>query len=135
MSTNPRVEGLWTMRVGEREASLKALEEAIVKHGGEPVLIFDRLRSDAAFTQRVAKLLLRDGIESSIHHKLARAVMSYNFWGAEEWSSFFGVNFTKKQLREVKEFPWSLDVLNSTCPLCGNRVRDCHFAFVGLDRI
>ncbi|MBI2450877.1 MAG: hypothetical protein HYV52_00850 [Parcubacteria group bacterium] len=45
------------------------------------------------------------------------------------------MNFSQKQLRQVAEFPWGEDIINSTCPLCGKVVKDCHFAFVGLDRI
>ncbi|MBI1999093.1 MAG: hypothetical protein HYS74_00360 [Parcubacteria group bacterium] len=79
--------------------------------------------------------MLRGGLDASIHQKLARTVMGKNFFGVEDWSVLYGVNFSQKQLRQVAEFPWGEDILNSTCPLCGKVVKDCHFAFVGLDRI
>ena len=94
-----------------------------------------RLRSDNDYAKRVAEFMLRGGLDASIHQKLARAVMGKNFFGVEDWSALYGVNFTQKQLRQVAEFPWGEDILNSTCPLCGKVVKDCHFAFVGLDRI
>jgi len=57
-------------------------------------------------------------------------------WGAEEWSTFYGVRFTEKQLREVAEFPWSEDVLNAPCPFHkGKSVKETHFAFLGLEKI
>ncbi len=65
----------------------------------------------------------------------ARDIMGKNFFGIEDWATLYGANFSQKQLREVAEFPWSEDILNSTCPLCGKTVKDCHFAFLGLDRL
>ena len=94
-----------------------------------------RLRAESDYAKRVAEFMLRGGLDTSIHQKLARTVMGKNFFGVEDWSALYGVNFTQKQLRQVAEFPWGEDILNSTCPLCGKVVKDCHFAFVGLDRI
>ncbi len=81
------------------------------------------------------KSTTQSGLDASIHQKLARAVMGKNFFGVEEWSALYGGNFSQKQLRQVAEFPWGEDILNSTCPLCDKVVKNCHFAFVGLDRI
>jgi hypothetical protein len=61
--------------------------------------------------------------------------MGKNFFGVEEWSVLYDVKFSQKQLRQAAEFPWGEDILNSTCPFCGKVVKDCHFAFLGLDRI
>lgn len=72
---------------------------------------------------------------TACYQKITREIMGKNFFGVEDWSALYGVNFSQKQLRRVAEFPWSEDILNSTCPLCGKVVKDCHFAFVGLDRI
>jgi hypothetical protein len=58
-----------------------------------------------------------------------------NFFGVEEWSILYDVKFSQKQLRQAAEFPWGEDILNSTCPFCGKVVKECHFAFLGLDRI
>lgn len=66
---------------------------------------------------------------------LWKAVLGSNFFGVDEWERLYGVSFTEKQLCEVIEFPWSESILNSACPLCGKTVKDCHFAFLGLDRI
>ncbi len=96
-----------------------------------------RLRSDKDYARRVAEFMLRGGIDGSVHHKLARATMDQNFFGVEEWewTTLYGANFSKKQLRDAGKFPWGEDILNSTCPLCGKVVKDCHFAFLGLTAI
>lgn len=122
--------GLWKVEFGELGATLKVLQD----HGVTPDHLA-RLRAEPDYAKRVAEFMLRGGLDASIHQKLARAVMGKNFFGVEDWSALYGVNFSQKQLRQVAEFPWGEDILNSTCPLCGKVVKDCHFAFVGLDRI
>lgn len=122
--------GLWKVEFGELGATLKVLQD----HGVTPDHLA-RLRAEPDYAKRVAEFMLRGGLDASIHQKLARAVMGKNFFGVEDWSALYGVNFSQKQLRQVAEFPWGEDILNSTCPLCGKAVKDCHFAFVGLDRI
>jgi hypothetical protein len=122
--------GLWKVEFGELGATLKGLQD----YGVTPDHLA-RLRAEPDYAKRVAEFMLRGGLDASIHQKLARAVMGKNFFGVEDWSAFYGVNFSQKQLRQVAEFPRGEDILNSTCPLCGKVVKDCHFAFVGLDRI
>lgn len=122
--------GLWKVEFGELGATLKVLQD----HGVTPDHLA-RLRAEPDYAKRVAEFMLRGGLDASIHQKLARAVMGKNFFGVEDWSALYGVNFSQKQLRQVAEFPWGEDILNSTCPLCGKVVKDCHFVFVGLDRI
>ncbi len=95
-----------------------------------------RLRSDPDYARRVAQYMLRGGIDGSVHHKLARAVMGQNFFGVEEWATLYNLNFSKKQLREVSEFPWGEDVLGAACPFNKSKaVRETHFAFLGLDKL
>lgn len=72
--------------------------------------------------------------KSKIDWKRARKIMEPNFFSAKDWATLYGANFSQKQLRQVAEFPWGEDILNSTCPL-GKTVKDCHFAFLGLDRL
>lgn len=93
-----------------------------------------RLRAEPEYAKRVAEFMLRGGIEGSVHHKLAHAILGKNFFGVEEWSALFGLNFSNKQLREIGEFPWGEDILNSTCLLCGKIVKECHFAHLGLNK-
>lgn len=128
--TSTTQSGLWKVEFGELGATLKMLQD----HGVTPDHLA-RLRAEPDYAKRVAKFMLRGGLDASIHQKLARAVMGNNFFGVEDWSALYGVNFSQKQLRQVAEFPWGEDILNSTCPLCGKVVKDCHFAFIGLDRL
>jgi len=126
-STN--LSGLWTASYGEIGASLKALED----HGVTTEHLA-RLRAESDYAKRVAEFMLRGGLEGSVHQKLARAILGKNFFGIEEWATLYGVNFTNKQLREVANFPWNEDVLNTPCPFHkGKSIKETHFAFLGLD--
>ncbi|TAN57399.1 hypothetical protein EPN15_04375 [Patescibacteria group bacterium] len=128
-STN-RKNGLWTASFGEIGATLKALQDY-----GVTLEHLARLRAEPEYAKRVAEYILRGGVEYSEHHKLARALMNQNFFGIEDWTRFYKVSFSWEQLRQTPEFPWNKDILLSTCPLCCKIVKDCHFAFLGLDRI
>ena len=122
--------GLWTIGFGELGATLKALQDHGVTHDH-----LARLRADPGYAKWVAEFMLQVDLDAPINHKNVRAVMGKNFFGVEDWSAFYSANFNQRQLRQVAKFPWSEDILNSTCPLCGEVVKDCHFAFLGLDRI
>lgn len=123
--------GLWTASYGEIGASLKSLQD-----NGVTLDHLARLRSDADYAKRIAEFMLRGGIDGSVHCKLARALMGQNFFGVEEYATLYGVNFSKKQLREVSEFPWGEDVLNGPCPFNKSKaVRETHFAFLGVDKL
>jgi len=65
--------------------------------------------------------------------KNALARLGPNFFGVDEWYKYFNIIFSPKQLEKIAEFPWDQKVLDSKCPICGERVKDCHFAFMGLD--
>ncbi len=127
---NTTQDGLWTATFGEVGATLKSLQDH-----GVTLEHLARLRAEPEYAKRVAEYILRGGVDGSVHHKLARALMSKNFFGIEDWATLYGANFAQMQLRQVAEFPWGEDVLASTCPLCGKTVKDCHFAFLGLDRL
>ncbi len=127
MSTTQQ-SGLWTLSYGEIGATLKSFQD----NGVAPEHLA-RLRSDTAYAKRVSEFMLRGGIDGSIHHKLARAVLGNNFFGVEEWATLYGASFTKKQLREIAEFPWGEDILSSPCPFVKDKlVKDTHFAFLGI---
>lgn len=129
-STNQTKSGLWTAGFGEVGATLSALE----KHGVTPDHLA-RLRGEDTYAKRVAEFMLRGGLEGSVHQKLARAIMGKNFFGIEDWSALYGVNFSQKQLRAIAEFPWGEDILSSPCPFHkGKTIRETHVAFLGLDR-
>ncbi len=57
-------------------------------------------------------------------------------FGTDDWQKVYGITFTKKQIEAVGKFPWSDEVLSSSCPFNpGKMVRETHFAFVGLDTV
>lgn len=123
-------DGLWTVEFGELGATLKALQN----HGVTPDHLA-RLRAEDDYAKRVAEFMLRGGLEGSVHQKLARAILGKNFFGIEDWSALYGVNFSQKQLRTIAEFPWGEDILNSPCPFYkGKLIRETHGAFLELDR-
>jgi len=83
---------------------------------------------------KVVKFIQNGGFEPTTSQKRARKIMGRNFFGVEEWSSLYGVNFSNKQICEAAEFPWSEDVLNAPCPFYkGKSIKETHFAFLGLD--
>lgn len=128
---NTTKNGLWTASYGEIGATLKVLQD-----NGVTVEHLARLRGEPDYAKRVAEFMLRGGLEGSVHQKLARAIMGKNFFGVEEWSTLYGVNFTKKQLRGVAEFPWGEDILNAPCPFVRSKsIKETHFAFLGLQTI
>lgn len=123
--------GLWTVEYGKLGATLKALQDY-----GVTTDHLARLRADPDYAKQVAKfMIIKGGPSPSVHHKIIGAIMGDNFFGVEDWSALNGVDFTRQQLRQVAKFPWSKDILISTCPFCGKVVKDCHFAFIGVDRL
>lgn len=70
--------------------------------------------------------------------KETKEIMGNNFWGVEDWLATTNrVKFTKNQLKELDEFGWDENILNSKCPFlfCDKVVKDCHFAFLGIETI
>ena len=62
--------------------------------------------------------------------------MDKNFFGIEDWTSLYGAKFSQKQLRQVTQFPWGEDVLNSPCPFTkGKTIRETHVAFLGIEKL
>ena len=94
-----------------------------------------RIGSDPEYAKLVAEFMTRGGLDGSFHYRFARAIMRENFFGPEDWSNNYGVRFSKKQLRQIADFPWNEDILESTCQLCGQVVKGCHFGFLGIDSI
>jgi len=130
------VPGFWQMQVSEREASLKALEDAIRVQGGNPQELMDLFRTDPQYANLIAQAMLRRGHVDSVDMRLARLILGNNLFGLEEWETLYGVKFTKKQRREAGKFPWSESVLTGSCPFNpGKQIKDTHFAFLGITGI
>jgi len=136
MSTSQKVPGLWTMGKGDFEESIVQLEREIMAQGGSPVPLFDLFRTDKEYGRRIAQAMMRKGLlVGSTDLRLAQVILGRNIFTAADWMSYYDAKFTKKQFREAGKFPWGEDILNSICPLCGKVVKDCHFAFWGVDNI
>lgn len=66
----------------------------------------------------------------------AQEIMGENFFGPEQWLRYYGIWFEKNQLKRIADFPWDKGLLESPCPFNkGLRIKDTHFAFLGLDRL
>lgn len=112
---------------------------AFGRAGGNPNLLQETIENQKLMEQVVN--YWQSISEPWASQKCARETMGANFFRiADDWLAFYGVALngvilSQKQLQKIVEFPWGRGILNSTCPLCGKIVRDCHFAFVGFDCI
>ena len=130
------MEGTWKMPHGEREASIKALEDAILGKGGAPIDVFNRFRMEKDYATRAAGFLLQDILAGGVSHEVAREIMGANFFGPEEWGTHYSLRFSKTQLLKAFQFPWGEGVLDGPCPFYPRkRVAETHFAFLGTERI
>lgn len=128
-------EGWAEMPGGEFHGSILLLEEALRKAGVAPRYVWDRFRTDKRFTERTAKFLLRGGLDLPADLRTVRLLMGQNFFGPEEWATFYNETIPVKLLRRTK-FPWGEDVLEGPCPFVrGKSVRETHVAFLGLSRL
>lgn len=83
---------------------------------------------------RLPSLISDDICSVMDSHQRIREIMGRKFFGLEEWMILYGLNLSKKQLREIAEFPWSEDILNAPCPFYRNKsVKETHFVFWGPD--
>ncbi|OGN40855.1 MAG: hypothetical protein A2606_02540, partial [Candidatus Yanofskybacteria bacterium RIFOXYD1_FULL_42_10] len=125
--------GWASIPAGKLATAQSKLWNELGNRGGEIIV---RIDDDQDFRKHIAGFMLRGGIDGSVQHKLARARMGQNFFGVEEYATLYGVNFSKKQLREVSGFPWGKDILDAPCPFNkGKTVRETHFAYLGVDKL
>lgn len=95
MSTR-QTSGPWTMTKGEFEESVASLERAIARQGGNPCAVFDQLRTDDGFADRIAQAMLRDEFDGSIETRLARVLLGSNIFDVADWTALYNAKFTKK---------------------------------------
>ncbi|MDA2936057.1 hypothetical protein MYX06_02470 [Patescibacteria group bacterium AH-259-L05] len=94
------------------------------------------LRTEPSCLEEVMQVIRKYRPLKGIDYMLARKIMgSSNFFGPELWIALYGEKFSKKQLREIADFPWDEEILNERCKLCGKAVKECHFAFLGLEKL
>lgn len=79
--------------------------------------------------QSVTKVRTPDGLPWEDAHDL----MGCNFFGPEEWWSYYGARLSPEELQVVERFPWTEEELNEPCPFNRSKtVWETHFAFLGL---
>ena len=123
----------WTVvPSGKSEAAWTKFRNELGPDGSRVII---QLEEDTSFRRKLAAFARRGGIVEPASLKLTRYILGQNSFFPEDWVDFYGAQFSKKQLREVGKFPWGEDVFNSTCQLCKETVRDCHFAHLGFDKL
>ena len=81
--------GFWQMLVGEREASLKALEDAIRAQGGNPRKLMDLFRTNKEYANLIAQTMLRRGQVDSVNLRIVKLLMGpNNVFDATDWMNF-----------------------------------------------
>lgn len=129
--------GLWTMTVGEREASLKALEDAIRQKGGSPRQIFDKFRTSPVFARSTAQFLIGGAAAKKEKVVRTKTEEASNIWGLEDWQELakekgLKLKIDKQAVRAANQFPWGWDILKAPCPFHKDKlVGETHFAFWG----
>lgn len=121
-----------------RATDMWATIEAFFSQGVTPEDLA-HVRANPDHLRQVAKEI-RSGREKDtpyFHYSELRNIMgNENCFLPDDWKTLYGVNFTKKQLREIVEFPWSEGLLNSQCPFNEDKpIKDTHFAFLGIEKI
>lgn len=119
--------GLWTMEFGELGATLRefGIRGVTRKH-------FALIRSDKSYADKVASAML--DVKTGIDFHYEEAAKIVDIFGPNEWTMLMGMKFSKKQIKEIADFPWSKDILNAKCPFSeGRTVGETHFAFLGME--
>lgn len=128
-TTDVKLEGILKERSGALNASLAVLERL-----GVTKMHAERIRTDEPYAERVAAAM-KYGTSGSIYYQVAREIMRENYFGPEDWHYFFGLDFTKKQLARIAEFPWGEEILYGRDPFDRKRtIRATHFAWLGLKK-
>ena len=87
-------------------------------------------------TNSKLQLFLRGDVRTTTSYEPARALLGKNFFGPKEWGAFYGLNFSKRQIGQISEFPWGEDILNASCPFVKEKlIKETHFAFLGLETL
>lgn len=89
---------------------------------------------DESSVEEIEKVLSENGPDGFIHWKLAKILCGRNFFGPEEWASFYGIILSTEELQSIVVFPWSVKLLLIQEPLdeSAGLIRNDFFAFLGL---
>ncbi|MEK7142842.1 MAG: hypothetical protein AAB785_01400 [Patescibacteria group bacterium] len=134
MSTS-QVRGFGSLVKGKYDSGIRKFEKALEKAGRDPADVIELLDTNEGYCRRLAEFAARGAISMPASYKLARRIMGRNLFGLEEWTSFYWISFTQRELSNAVKFPWSEEILDSECPFNpGKAVSETHFAFLGINR-
>lgn len=63
----------------------------------------------------------------------AAEIMGQNIFLPQDWEDAYKLILSGQQTEAAKLFPWKEVTLISSCPLCGEIIKNCHFAYFGVD--
>lgn len=90
------------------------------------------IRSNKEYTDKVVSVMLDVKMGIDFHYEEAAKMV--DMFGPNEWTMLMGMKFSKKQIKEIADFPWGKDILNAKCPFSeGKTVGETHFAFLGME--
>lgn len=129
--STPEPSGLWNAGYGEIGATLKVLQDR-----GVTLEHLERLRSrdHQDYADRVAAAFKQIYLPGQITASAANRIMRRNIFDLSGWAEVFGLWITEGLQRKEAAFPWSEELLMSPCPLCGDIIRECHYAFFGVPK-
>lgn len=94
------------------------------------------MNSEARSFEIATEFVSRREKSKPISREAAREIMGKNLFGPEQWLSSYGIWFSERQIKNIADFPWSENDLDAPCPFIkGKRVKETHFAFLGIDRM
>ena len=104
--------------------------------GDRADFVADKINSDSAYLDRIARFALGGALESSTDIRIARIALGNSFIELADCVRFYSAQFDEEQLQQALQFPWHEDVLMGPCPFNkGKRICDTHTAFFGVEKI
>lgn len=126
--------GLWNMRVGQREESLKALELAIFAQGGSPYNEFDRIRKNRG--QSIEEARHSAALAWHAAFELINGGYPRYVFDGSDWQRYYAATLTRKELRRAEGYAYIRELLYQPCPFYPDKkIKDTHFAFMGITHL
>jgi hypothetical protein len=118
------------MSYKEAAATLQLLETVSFGEPGVAPVLWERIRSDTDFRNRVVKFIQAGACAPSREGPLPM------HFGPLEWETYFRITLTDEQRAAAENVPWPPDLADQPCPVMeGRLIRHTHFALFGLDVI
>ncbi len=125
---------LWTdVPSGKTRAAEHHLWGAL---GDRADFVTDKINSDSAYLDRLARFALGDAREVSTDTRIARIALGNSLFEIADWVRFFAARFEDYEVQNALQFPWHQGIPMSACPFNkGKLIRDTHTAFLGLPKL